>query len=791
MSKAYDRVEWQFLEAIMARMGFDRLWIKMIMVCVSSVSYSIAVNGNVVGKIFPSRGLRQDDPISPYLFIICAEAFSSLLSNAQLKGLITGVPTSKKGPSISHLFFADDSVVFCKANKVEWRRIMNIIEIYERGSGQRINVKKTAVFFSRNTCVYRRKEIIELSGLVEANRYDTYLGLPFLVGKNRNVAFNNIKEKVLRKLNNWKSRLLSLAGKEVLLKAVVQAIPTYSMSVFLLPASLCRELNQLMQVFWWGHLCKASKIHWMSWSRMGRAKSAGGLGFRDLTLFNKALLAKQCWRLIQFPNSLSSRILKAKYFPNSSFLEAELGKRPSFMWRSFMAAKDLISSGILWRVGDGRSINIWGENWVPNIGSLNFQPGLSLTKDAKVSDLIDASVKGWNSGLIDESFPAFVANAIKNIPLCPLFPPDKIIWNGTSTGSFTVKSAYHLASELLIQKSGECSSFSDNHVFWKKIWAINVPNASKFFLWRACQNILPTKQNLLKKGVGNDDLCPCCMVEVESVIHVLWCCPGAQDVWGCGPVFLQKCPSFFSDFKELISYLLSKLNDDLMCLSVLILHRIWLRRNKMIFEGLFSHPMKVCSEASRHFDDFKRHNSRELLVMAATSVESNSSKIWKPPNTTSFKVNWDASLNINSELVGIGCVLRDRDGVVIAAKCCVCKAVVDPVCAEAMAALVALDFCSDLGVNNIECEGDSLQIIKGVSSTDYTLDRIGHFLDAIKQKAASFLVCNWSHCFREANEVAHLLARRASFRCCSNVWVEDMPLFISSVSFRDQMVSRL
>jgi hypothetical protein len=87
---------------------------------------------------------------------------------------------------------------------------------------------------------------------------------PFILGKNRNVAFNNIKEKVLRKLNNWKSRLLSLAGKEVLLKAVVQAIPTYSMSVFLLPASLCRELNQLMQVFWWGHLCKASKIHWMS-----------------------------------------------------------------------------------------------------------------------------------------------------------------------------------------------------------------------------------------------------------------------------------------------------------------------------------------------------------------------------------------------------------------------------------------------------------------------------------------------------------------------------------------------
>jgi hypothetical protein len=172
--------------------------------------------------------------------------------------------------------------------------------------------------------------------------------------------------------------LLSLAGKEVLIKAVEQAIPTYFMSVFLLPVSLCKELNQLMQVFWWGHLCNDSKIHWISWSRMGRAKSAGGLGFRDLLMFNKALLAKQCWRLVQFPHSLSSRILKAKYFQNSSFLASELGKRPSFIWRSFLAAKDLLSSGITWRVGDGKSINIWGDNWLPNFGVLNFQSELIL-----------------------------------------------------------------------------------------------------------------------------------------------------------------------------------------------------------------------------------------------------------------------------------------------------------------------------------------------------------------------------------------------------------------------------
>jgi hypothetical protein len=95
-------------------------------------------------------------------------------------------------------------------------------------------------------------------------------------------------------------------------------------------------------------------------------------------------------------------------------------------------------------VGNGNSINVWGDNWLPNIGALNFQPGLCLPSDAKVSDLIDVSIKRWNYALIDKCFSDYVANTIKNIPLCPLLPSDKIIWNGTSNGMFSVKSAYHM-----------------------------------------------------------------------------------------------------------------------------------------------------------------------------------------------------------------------------------------------------------------------------------------------------------------------------------------------------------
>jgi len=141
MSKAYDRVEWTFLEALMLRMGFDVRWVYLIMQCVTSVQYSVIINGSLVGEIRPSRGIRQGDPISPYLFIICVEALSALIMRAERSGAISGVPSSPSGPKISHLFFADDSILFCKSNAVEWKRLMKILGIYENASGQKLNIK--------------------------------------------------------------------------------------------------------------------------------------------------------------------------------------------------------------------------------------------------------------------------------------------------------------------------------------------------------------------------------------------------------------------------------------------------------------------------------------------------------------------------------------------------------------------------------------------------------------------------------------------------------------------------
>jgi hypothetical protein len=159
------------------------------------------------------------------------------------------------------------------------------------------------------------------------------------VGRSKLKTFASIESRVRKKLDGWKEKCLSQAGKEILIKAVVQVIPTYSMSVFQLPKALCKSLNSLVSRFWWRKNYESKRVPWMNWKRMGISKFQGGMGFRDLEVFNKALLAKQGWRLLKAPNSLCAKIMQEKYFPCGDFLSARLGRRPSYAWRSMISAE--------------------------------------------------------------------------------------------------------------------------------------------------------------------------------------------------------------------------------------------------------------------------------------------------------------------------------------------------------------------------------------------------------------------------------------------------------------------
>ena len=213
MSKAYDQVEWKFIEEVMRRMGFQERWIGWIMICISTVSYSIIINVEAHDSIVPSRGLRQEDPLSSYLFLLCTEALSALIEEANNNNALTNISVCRGNPKVTHLFFADDSLLFCKAKNLECSKMVEILKQYEAASGQHVNTDKSSVFFSHNTSSTMKEEVMDILRPMQHTRHGKNLGLSSLIGKSKTQVFAEIKEKVGKKLSCWKEKMLSMGGK--------------------------------------------------------------------------------------------------------------------------------------------------------------------------------------------------------------------------------------------------------------------------------------------------------------------------------------------------------------------------------------------------------------------------------------------------------------------------------------------------------------------------------------------------------------------------------------------------
>ncbi|PKA54867.1 putative mitochondrial protein [Apostasia shenzhenica] len=452
MSKAYDRVEWSFLEEMMSVMGFPTKFISNIMNCISTVSYSVSLNGTRFGNIIPQRGLRQGDPLSPYLFLICAEGLSSLIQTIERQGSLHGVQASRSSPNISHLFFADDSLLFFRATIEEAQKIQSILEIYRGVSGQEVNLDKSGLYFSKNTPRERRLLLRRLLNVKEEISIEKYLGLPPMVGKAKRKAFISIKERISHKIEGWKERLLSIGGKEIMIKAVAQAIPTYAMSIFKLPTTLCMEIENMLARFWWRNSSTSQGIHWCRWSELCKPKSQGGLGFKSLIIFNLALLGKQWWRLLTDQNSLMYKVLKGRYFPSGNIEEAVLGRNPSFVWRSIWEAKQIVDKGFIWRIGDGKNIKIWKDRWIPRPWTFKpISPAHILDANATVDSLINQHTGQWNTLLLKEIFFPEDIEVISSITLGDSYIPDKKIWALHHSGSYSVRSGYSFIYDLISQ----------------------------------------------------------------------------------------------------------------------------------------------------------------------------------------------------------------------------------------------------------------------------------------------------------------------------------------------------
>lgn len=231
------------------------------MKCVSSVSFSVRVNGVFSDSFKPTRGIRQGDPISPYLFLLCSEGLSCMLKNIGPLYLSRGVRVSRHAPWISHLLFADDCLIFTQATKRGAERVADILDDYNRGSGQLVNKHKSAVFFSPNCLQDCKDEVQACLQIPNEALGERYLGLPTAAERGASDAFNYVPARVRAFVGGWAEKNLSCAAREVLLKANAQSVPTYPMSCFKLSPVVCRKLTSAVSNYWWGSSLDNHKIH--------------------------------------------------------------------------------------------------------------------------------------------------------------------------------------------------------------------------------------------------------------------------------------------------------------------------------------------------------------------------------------------------------------------------------------------------------------------------------------------------------------------------------------------------
>lgn len=310
----------------------------------------------------------------------------------------------------------------------------------------------------------------------------------------------------IRKLvGAWSGREASSAGREVLLKSVAQAVPTYPMSCFLLSKDTCRKMKSVISNYWWGSSASSKHIHWQRWELLTQPKPLGRMGFGDLRLFNLALLGKQGWHLIEQPESLCARVLKGRYYHDGDFLLASRKKHASHTWRVILAGREALMKGLILRIGDGNSTRIWLDRWIPN--HFNGKPIASELNQpvSLVGDLLTPS-GGWNVGLIKQVFIDVDAHAILSTPVRGR-GDDVWAWGPERNGIYTVRSAYRQLYDDQCRPSEEHRASSSGDIIWLRIWKLSVPPKIRVFWWKVVNGFLPTRGELHRRHIEPIPMC--------------------------------------------------------------------------------------------------------------------------------------------------------------------------------------------------------------------------------------------------------------------------------------------
>ncbi|XP_078153121.1 uncharacterized protein LOC144548322 [Carex rostrata] len=764
LSKAFDRMDWNFLASILPFYGFPPRLVQWIMACVKSAQCSVIINGTGDGYLKPECGLRQGCALSPYLFILGMDILSRQLQYLTDCGVLKGVKLAPSAVPITNCIYADDLLLFGSATTFEAETLMQTLQIFSDLSGQRVGPGKSSVWYSKATTEEERVAISSVLGVPNSDKSPLYLGAPISTTKG---SYDFLIEKVSSKLQMWKGRLLSQAGRLVMIKSVVQSLPIYYMATGKIPAGVLKELTSLMRRFFWGAMDRERFLSYVAWDKLSEPLDAGGLAIRNLARVNEAMLMKSLWKLAAGSEALWVKIVHAKYMPRSDIWTNKRGSRCTVFWKGIMSLRPLLLPWLCWKLGNGHKCKAFAQPWAPGI--MQFAPQNAQQRGITVRELKIQEEDTWDGEKLMQLFGLHGCMIVMSSVSPPVSQDqeDRLIFSPASNGMFSVKKAYLKLSELQNQNLSGVRSPQLQKEAWRIIWRKGsiVPRL-RLFLWKLVHNALPLGAVLKARTSKGDSICAVCGEENEDAAHMVFLCSFARSCWFAGPLSVRT-DFLTGNIHHSLVDIANNCSDDQWTLFVNSIWAIWRCRNDKAysgklpsFDGFSSYLRKINAETVIAKSARSRGSRVSGLVQSFTQGGADPSQLSQVLDQHYCYV--DGSW-VNEWRGGLGFVLTFGDSLVAYKSAGAMTSC--PLQAEALALKDGMCYALSCNITSCVFLTDCQSLSDTVSQFHPPMDTDWRALDDIMQiwemmKTNQGFVCR--HIGREENGIADGLAKLGS-----------------------------
>ncbi|XP_028554324.1 uncharacterized protein LOC114580555 [Dendrobium catenatum] len=499
IKKAFDSVSREFILLRLAQKGIPQEFIGWIKSCIMDVNFSICLDGALEGFIPSSSGLRQGCPLSPYLFCFAMDAFSNLLDSS-LDGDVFE-PFKIGDFKISHLLYADDVLVFGKANVNNCNTLTNLLSKFASSSGLVVNTHKSTLIMHPNTP--NSNDICAALNIPQSHTKITYLGIPISIKKPSIIDFSPLIDVISNKLSGWKAKLLSFAGRLQFLRYTIWNTIAYWIRGAIIPKSCCKQIDKLASRFLYSGDANAKKLHLISWRNTYKPKVAGGLGVPSLNAIRFANSCSIISRMYNFPSLLANW-----FFHNYFSPWKPAGCLDSPMWKQICDTALKVKRNFAFKITVGSPISLMWDHWCWG-DCLSSLPHVSGLKDlfplnSNISVIMDGTV--WQ-------IPSFISDPILSRILSILIHQDGAVlyWNNGKIGRY---------SDFLSEFYSNDTVVGWHKVLWHKRAALRF----SVFGWLSLVGGLKTADVLIKRCISVNPICCLCYSNVENVSHLYFEC---------------------------------------------------------------------------------------------------------------------------------------------------------------------------------------------------------------------------------------------------------------------------